>query len=153
MATVFDVARYFLSRQDGDAGDTISNMKLQKLVYYAQGFTLAITGKPLFMETIEAWEHGPVAPALYRAYKEYGAGAIPPPGDTAKAIAEPFNAEQLDILGEVYAVYGQYSAWKLRKFTHDEAPWLEQYGKRNNTISHEAMRDYFISQVNNEDAD
>lgn len=48
MATVFDVARYILSRQDQNAGDTISNMKLQKLVYYAQGFALAITGKPLF---------------------------------------------------------------------------------------------------------
>ena len=65
MATVFDVARYILSRQDQNAGDTISNMKLQKLVYYAQGFALAITGKPLFQEDIEAWEHGPVAPALY----------------------------------------------------------------------------------------
>lgn len=152
MATVFDVAKYFLSRQDVEAGDTISNMKLQKLVYYAQGFTLAITGKPLFMETIEAWEHGPVVPVLYRQYKEYGAGSIPPPREAPEVISAHFDAAQLEILGEVYDVYGQYSAWKLRNFTHEETPWLEHFNKRVNTITHEDMSNFFVTQINS-DAD
>lgn len=143
MATVFDVARYILSRQDQNAGDTISNMKLQKLVYYAQGFALAITGKPLFQEVIEAWEHGPVAPALYREYKQYEAGAIPPPSESTEQLAAPFDDNQLEILGEVCTVYGQYSAWKLRNFTHEESPWLNRYKQPNNTITHADMRDYF----------
>src|SRR5450631_518283 len=60
MLTARAVADYFLSLVDEEAGDSLSNLKLQKLVYYAQGFSLALTGKRLFDEAIEAWEHGPV---------------------------------------------------------------------------------------------
>ncbi len=55
MLTCFDVADYFLSRCDEDSGDAISNLKLQKLVYYAQGFSLALLGEPLFQNKMEAW--------------------------------------------------------------------------------------------------
>lgn len=55
MLTCFDAADYFLSKIDEDAGDVITNLKLQKLVYYAQGFSLALCGRPLFAERIEAW--------------------------------------------------------------------------------------------------
>ena len=69
MPSAVDVARYFLAQSDDDAGDIISNLKLQKLLYYAQGVTLALTGKPLFSDPIEAWQHGPVVPSVYRLYK------------------------------------------------------------------------------------
>jgi len=72
MKTCFDVANYFLKRQDPDAGDLMSNLKLQKLVYYAQGFHLAMENSPLFNEPIEAWEHGPVCVPLYHKYKSCG---------------------------------------------------------------------------------
>jgi uncharacterized phage-associated protein len=52
--------RHFLKLSQPDIGDVISNLKLQKLLYYAQGFYLAIYGKALFEEDIVAWEHGPV---------------------------------------------------------------------------------------------
>ncbi|OQY42717.1 MAG: hypothetical protein B6240_13665 [Desulfobacteraceae bacterium 4572_87] len=55
---------------DEEAGDLISNLKLQKLVYYAQGFYLALYDEPLFNEPIEAWTHGPVIRELYRSYNE-----------------------------------------------------------------------------------
>ena len=79
MLTCHDVANYFLALVDEDAGDTISNMKLQKLVYYAQGFYLALYGKPLFPERIEAWDQGPVIPELYRRFEKFGAKAIEKP--------------------------------------------------------------------------
>ncbi|WP_208932366.1 Panacea domain-containing protein [[Haemophilus] ducreyi] len=57
---------YFLSQCNSEEnGDLISNLKIQKLVYYAQGFSLAINNKPLFSEKIQAWTHGPVTPELY----------------------------------------------------------------------------------------
>ena len=56
--TCLDVAEYFLSKSEVDAGDVITNLKLQKLVYYAQGFSLAINNRPLFNEQIRAWQHG-----------------------------------------------------------------------------------------------
>lgn len=80
MLTCFDAADYFLSKIDEDAGDVITNLKLQKLVYYAQGFSLALCGRPLFAERIEAWQHGPVCPALFAKYEKSGALASPRPG-------------------------------------------------------------------------
>ena len=77
--TAQDVADYFLFLVDDPSGDNLSNLKLQKLVYYAQGFYLAIHDRPLFDDAICAWEHGPVVPSLYRRYKKYGSGGIPAP--------------------------------------------------------------------------
>jgi uncharacterized phage-associated protein len=141
MATCFDVADYFLSKvcQDEDFDDIMTHLKLQKLVYYAQGFTLAITGKQLFGEPIVAWDHGPVTPDLYQTYKEYGKNPIPAlePG-----VADArFDKEQLEILEEVHELYGQFSAWKLRNLTHSEPTWDDAYP--NGVIEHEAMETYF----------
>ena len=127
MPTCFDVANFFLASQDEEAGDTISNLKLQKLCYYAQGFTAAITGQPLFPEKIQAWAHGPVIPDLYHKYKRFQASAIPKPETSFADIRGMFSAEQLEILDEVNAVYGQFSAWKLRDMTHNEKPWQDAF--------------------------
>lgn len=120
MLTCFDVAEYFLSKTDEDAGDAISNLKLQKLVYYAQGFCLAMYGRPLFQESIEAWQHGPVCTALYHKYKANGTLGIPASADVD---FHKFSEEDANLMNEVYDVYGQFSAWKLRNMTHEEAPW------------------------------
>lgn len=146
MASIHDVANYFLVQTDDEAGDTVSNLKLQKLVYYAQGFHLALKGTPLFPEQLQAWNHGPVSPALYQTYKTFGAGALPVPGDFDSACLTP---EETEVLDDVYQVYGQFSAWKLRDLTHDEAPWINAYREDANTvITHEAMLEFFLTQVN-----
>ena len=142
MLTCFDVADYFLSKTDEEAGDVISNLKLQKLVYYAQGFTLAVTGKPLFNEPIEAWQHGPVVPDLYHKYKDHGAYGIPAPKNVDFS---KFSTETKAILDEVYDVYGQFSAWKLRNMTHEEAPWKNT--ENGDVISLSLMSEYFKTQV------
>jgi len=141
MNTCFDVANYFLKRQDLDAGDLMSNMKVQKLVYYAQGFNLAITDSPLFAEPIEAWDHGPVCVPLYHEYKQFGSGPIPIPYD-ADALSI-FNAEIHKILDMVHIYYGQFSAWKLRNLTHEEEPWVKAFAKDRSEILHTDMQRYF----------
>lgn len=151
MPTVNDVAQYILAKQDVDAGDTISNMKLQKLVYYAQGFCLAMTGNPLFPEEIQAWEHGPVSQDLYHVYKAYGAGSIPPPEKPIEEISAGFSEEQLEVIDEVLDVYGQFSAWKLRNLTHEEPTWLDRHGKADNTITKSAMKEYFTTRLLDDD--
>lgn len=141
MANAKDVAEYFLTSVDEDAGDSLSNLKVQKLCYYSQGYHLAMFGKPLFCEPIEAWEHGPVVPSLYREYKQYKASAIPRPQDFDPESLDP---ETRSLLDEVYSVYGQYSATKLRNMTHAEPPWRDAYAKFPScTISHESMAEYF----------
>jgi uncharacterized phage-associated protein len=145
--TVQDVANYFLTLVDDESGDSLSNLKLQKLVYYGQGFHLALMGAPLFDDQIEAWEHGPVVPALYHAFKQYGAGPIPSPVEGIDASDCP--TEVRDLLDEVFQVYGQYSAWKLRNMTHAESPWIEAHNISPSTvISHDSMKNYFKTLVN-----
>ncbi len=141
--TAKNVANYFLMINDPDVGELISNLKVQKLVYYAQGFYLAIYDKTLFKDPIEAWEHGPVVRELYNHFKKYESNHIPPPVDfDYKKI---FNKKQIKVLQEVYNVYGQYSAWKLRQLTHSEPPW--QKTARNEEISIPLMKKYFKTQL------
>lgn len=142
MLSAFDVAAYFLSSVDEEHDEGLSNLKLQKLVYYAQGFNLALFGEPLFSEDIEAWTHGPVVPELYQAYKRYGSDSIPAPDsiDLSK-----FGTRTTELLDEIYQVFGQFSAWGLRNLTHNEPPWRDTL--RGDVISHAAMQKYFVTRL------
>ena len=74
--------RYLLAKMDEEAGDVMTLPVLQKLLYYSQGFSLAITGKPLFEEDFEVWQMGPVIPALYEKYGKEPAFGILNPSET-----------------------------------------------------------------------
>lgn len=120
MAKAIDIAKYFVSLSDSEAGDTISNLKVQKLLYYAQGFSLVILGKPLFDEDILAWNHGPVVASVYHELKHFGSSEI-----SFQDCSVELDEADKQLLNDVYEVYGQFSAWKLRDMTHNEAPWIE----------------------------
>lgn len=140
--TALSVGKYILSLQDPDAGDLISNLKLQKLLYYCQGCCLRLRGisKPLFVDRILAWEHGPVVRAVYENYAQFGKGALP-----IEAPASPLPPADAELINEVYRVFGKFSAWKLRQMTHEEDPWKDNYrhGRLNIEIPREDMVEYF----------
>jgi uncharacterized phage-associated protein len=145
--TVYEIADYFLAQADPEAGDTISNLVLQKLVYYAQGFWLALYDQPLFPDPICKWQHGPVVPDLYHKYKQFGSGPIP----AAEGVdLDKFPSEVRELLDEVYTEYGQFSAWKLRDMTHAEPPW--DAAELKGLYSLEVMRDYFKTRLKHEEA-
>ena len=141
--TAKEIANWFLAynrkvMSDGDS-EYISNLKLQKLLYYAQGVYSAMIKSPLFDDPIKAWRHGPVVEDVYHEYKAYGSDGI--------KFDEEFDFGQFDnetqnILEEVYDYFGQYSAWKLRNMTHEERPWKETV--INNTIDQGLIREYFL---------
>ena len=142
MCDCFKTAEYFLRLQTGDAGDSISNMKLQKLLYYAQGFALAILGKPLFEDDFEKWAYGPVLPVVYNKYKAFDSEAIPRPEG---ASLQDYTDDERKLLDEVYYTFGQYSAWALSEMSHATAPWRDaELGK---IISKDSMKTYFATQV------
>ncbi|NTW54251.1 MAG: SocA family protein [Chlorobaculum sp.] len=145
MASAHDVARYFIALSAGSDEEGISNMKLQKLIYYAQGYHLALHDTPLFAEPIEAWMHGPVCPEVYHRYKAFKSAPIYAPSeDDFTAI---FSPEQIELLDEVYEVFGQFAAWKLRDMTHEETPW--RYHEKNaSVIPHDEMRNHFKTSLN-----
>jgi uncharacterized phage-associated protein len=147
--TAHDVARYLLAMQDEDAGELISNLKLQKLLYYAQGFHLALFGVPLFSDRIKAWRYGPVVPDVWHRYKEADWGPIAKPADFDLGRYDPQTRELLD---EVHRVYGQFSASKLRDMTHEEPPWRDAWarveaGESDDEVHPEAMRVYFANLI------
>lgn len=144
MVEVKDVAKYILSQSEPEIGDIISQLKLQKLLYYCQGFHLALEGEPLFSNPILAWDHGPVVREIYDQYRKYGSNAIPVESITRRDF-NGLSKEQKGIIEEVYDVYGQFSAWKLRNMTHDEYPWAST--GNNEIITQDKLKSYFKTQL------
>ena len=103
-----------------DSGELMTNMKLQKMLYYQQGFHLAYFEAPLFHEEIEAWMYGPVVPSMYEKYKGFGRNGIEP--DRTLGFSFERKEEQA-LFDEVCKVYGAYSAIGLMNMTHEEMPW------------------------------
>lgn len=153
MATykALDIARWFIARNqsavDTQGADKLTLLKLLKLLYYAEGCSLALNRGSLFSEKIVAWEHGPVVVEVYNHY--CGDAFNLPFGTTEdKASFEMIsqNTDDCTLLEDVFSVFGKYSAWGLREMTHKEKPWLEATNGGKNLkgeISRDTMRQYF----------
>lgn len=137
---VLDVAKFFLfmAGRTDEENEPITNMKLQKLVYYAQGYHVAKYNDVLFNDEIKAWPHGPVCPRVYEFYRGYGANPIECPIEFDTTI---FSKYQLQTLTDVWNCYSQYSAIGLRNLTHEEPPWKET--QQNQVISTDSMKCFF----------
>lgn len=139
--TASEIAKWFLYynkvQYDIADSDPITNLKLQKLLYYAQGCYLAIYDKPLFDDPIEAWQHGPVIPSVYHEYKRYGGQGIEFTGYDGK-----IDQDTESFLIDVYNTWGQYSAWGLRNMTHQEDPWKNT--PEDSVIPQDAIKKYFL---------
>ncbi len=134
-----DIASYFLFKVDLKSGDDITPLKLQKLLYYAQGLHIATSGgEPVFSESLYAWTHGPAVKSIYQRYKGCGHWPIDPP---TKIEIGKYPPEMREILNAVYANYGQFSAKKLEDMTHDERPWKET--PRGRVIQRTLLREFF----------
>ena len=145
MYTCFDIANYFLKVQDIEVGELISNMKLQKLVYYAQGYYLAINSTPLFYEKIYAWSYGPVCKDLWDLYKIYDKNPIPRP--QSFQIEAIFDKKTAHLLEKIQNEYGIYSAWGLSNLTHKDSIWIEARDTGGVEITHESMEKYFLQKL------
>jgi uncharacterized phage-associated protein len=140
MSGVLEVARFIIWLGGEDMADgeyDLTPLKLQRLVYYCQGFHLALYGKPLFPEPIEAWKRGPVCPLLYRALKP--AGIYPVFELDAKD--DSLTESEKQLIADVYWEYGQFAAWKLGDMTRKETPWAA--AQTNEAISQESMKTFF----------
>ena len=151
--SAMDVARYIIAafyRKDKEidegVSEGISNLKLQKLLYFCQAFALVKIGKPMFKEDLYAWKYGPVVSEVYEAYKEHKNNPLPKQktkqGDTTLSDADK------KIVKEVLKTFGGYSAIRLMNITHSHKPWknLEkkvEKGKRDVVIPQESIKKYY----------
>ena len=145
MQTVKEVSKAILQQ----SASPISNLKLQKLLYYVQGWSLGLYQQAAFNERIEAWVHGPVVPEIFHAYRHFRWNPIDVPTDPVSV-----PASMQGHIGEVLKVYGSLTAVQLEQLSHDEKPWREARkgllprAPSNVVISHELMKNFFSSRAN-----
>lgn len=145
MVNVFDVVKYILNKKNN-----ITAMKLQKLVYYCQAWSIVWDSKPLYKENIEAWVNGPVVRELYKKHKKMYEikkdSSLASLGDVSK-----LNEDQKETIDAVIKYYGDKSPQWLSDLSHKEDPWRKAReglldGERGNQIiSLASLEEYYSS--------
>lgn len=147
--SVQEIANYIVW-DSHEAGAFLSNSKLQKLLYYAQAWHLAIHDRPLFVGRFEAWQHGPVLVPIYNRFERFGWRNID------EFVPEPPLCDQSKrFLRKVIEEYGQYDVRKLECMLREEAPWLNARrragagleGPCESLIDEAEMRDYYRARM------
>lgn len=146
--SAIDIANKIVAKvnEKKEQGETISNLKLQKLLYYTQGYFIAAYNTKLFDDPIEAWQYGPVVRSAYRHFNIFGSDAIKftKPVQIKKIIKKEYDLFFDAVLNE----YCQFSAIKLMQMTHEESPWKETFRKKaSGIISDQLLKDYFSTQI------
>jgi uncharacterized phage-associated protein len=137
-------------------GDCLTNLKLQKILYYMQGWHLGLYTNPLFDDKFEAWVRGPVVPAVYHTYKKYGSKPIPTELDPTSPSLADIPKGVWDHVAEVWSAYGGWTAYDLERLSHTEDPWkearvgLEPDEPSSNTLSEATMARFFSEKVRGE---
>ena len=141
--SVFRLANYILGKQG-----PMTAMKLQKLLYYSQAWSLVWDEKTIFSKKIKAWANGPIIPEVYQRHK--GKFKLEKNFFSSKKKAD-FTTEQQETIHAVLKGYGNKSAFYLSELTHQEDPWKNarqgiKPGERSNIeITHASMAEYYSS--------
>ena len=160
MYSAIDIAKWFLAKNHSenrmfenteDLYEGISNLKLQKLLYYAEGIYLALNDSKLFNENILAWIHGPVISSVYDEFKKFGKDFITFNANEADiALIDKIENDEkaIEALELTYDNFAIYTAWQLRNLTHEEnSPWDVTVANEGigSVINSDVIRDYFRS--------
>lgn len=146
MATAYDVANYLIYLLS-DCCDDLTNMKLNKLLYYAQGHYLQKTGHPLFSDTIEAWDHGPMVNSVYQKYKSHEKTPIK---KWDQSLVQNISDDDQVFIMDIAREYSRYTASALREMTHKpNSPWYKCYtpGGYHTEIPISLIQEYFNTKV------
>lgn len=139
MYKAIDIAKYIINKCI-DNSNPISNLQLQKILYYTQGEYIKKTNKFLFADDIEAWQYGPVVPEVYYEYNNYSASCI---RDKQSEMELDINVKK--IIDPIIRSKSLVSAWKLVKDTHSESPWRNTYVKdEKRVITSNELKSFFV---------
>lgn len=122
-----------------ERGELLTPLKLQKLIFYADAWSMALRGQELTNERFQAWVHGPVAVSQYHRFKEYQWRPI-----DAEISKPDLLADIRNHLDEVIDVFGSETAVALERMTHNERPWIEA---RNGYSDDEACTEYIDKKI------
>ena len=147
LASAIDVAQRLVHIAASEPEpDFLTHMRLQKLLYYAQGWSLALRDRPMFNGRIEAGAHGPVVREVYSRFADFGDGPILP-----ERVPRPqgLSPEDREFIESVWEAYKDYSVVSLRAMAHGESPWRDARGdcapadRCTTEITHDAMKRFF----------
>jgi uncharacterized phage-associated protein len=134
-------------------GKQLTNMQLQKLVYFAHGWHLALTGEPLLTDAVKAWTFGPVIPPLYNSLKMFGNGLVTEPikrknldtGEIA-VVEEPLTDYEKRLLQRVWQVYGNMTGSEMSYLTHQPGtPWETTWNQEKfSVIPDHLIKEHFL---------
>ena len=143
MTSAREVANFFIDLANCDEyGDGMTNMRLNKLLFFAQGHYFARTGKPLFDDDFKAWEYGPVVSDIYQKYKCYG--RKPFSEIDSDYCSEDFAPDELEVLLDVAREYGKLATSELVNITHrNNSPWVTSFTSLGQAIPKHQIKDYF----------
>lgn len=154
MYDVLDVC-YYIIKYSNDKGHGVSNLKLQKLLYFIQAWFLINTRNPCFKEKIEAWDFGSVVPIAYYEFKQYACVDIPSVRryfngsdwvlETIDCVDDLFVEFDKYLLNQVVDKFANYTATDLLNLIHHQKPWLDAYLSNNNEITNEMLLAYFTT--------
>lgn len=155
MYSVMDVARYVINYSN-EKGYKITNLKLQKLLYFIQAIFLTNKDYQCFEERIEAWDYGPVVPDVYKEFKKYGSSSIPTISSYSVFNEETWKIEEHTVdsnliceedrilIDGVIDHFSNKTANDLVNLTHKQSPWRDVYKKwSNEEITPESIKEYF----------
>lgn len=147
--TAMTLANYILKRAEGK--EPVTNLKLQKILYYVQGYFLAKFDRPLFPDEIQAWKFGPVVPSVYYEFSAYGPDTLKATEDTSDTMISSCTPEEVTLINDVIDQKLALRAGKLVDDTHKETPWLNatlggHVIRPNTVISIDSMKEYFKTQ-------
>lgn len=140
MINIMDAAHYLIYLSYGARSRSLTSLKLQKLLYLAQGWSYVWDNRPLFQDEFEAWQYGPVNAEVYSYFKKYGRNEIPEQ-EGYEGYLDKDSRETLDAIWEKYC---SYSAFELVELTHKQEPWRNAYPGRA-TIKNSDIKFYFQS--------
>lgn len=129
MKSINDVCNYVIFRLTQEGGSFLSHLKLQKILFYIQSWSLAYDKVPLFDGKFQAWIHGPVNRSIYNRFKDskymYSSINMSDVDNTVDLSFPMFNADETEFINSVLEAYAPFSDVQLEKMTHDEKPWLD----------------------------
>ena len=140
MYSAIAVANYIIEYEHSK-DRMISNLKLQKLLYFVQARFFIEYGQPCFDDRIEAWSFGPVVVNVYHTYKIYGSLDIT---KLQGGVVGNISSEHQAIINEELESYSYTPVYEMVDITHHQTPWV--YAKRNqfnNEITHESIKQFF----------
>ena len=140
MIDIMDAARYLIYLSYSVQRRSLTSLKLQKLLYLAQGWSYVWDNQPLFLDEFEAWQYGPINAEVYNYFRKYGRDELPEHEGSDFYL----DKDSRETLEAVWDKYCSYSAFELVDLTHRQEPWQKAYYRRG-TIKNSDIKFYFQS--------